>query len=138
MAFKTSDCTQVQAERLNLYLANFKAAHINILLFQSAHPENSYFSSNVLIKAKKLYLNNYDNFTTFIIQLESEIASITTPIFQREVSETSQEVVEVQQTHCELQAKVSQPLCSRHSYTLQGGATIQCELSTIKLHSDST
>ena len=144
-AFKTLGCAQVQVERLNLYLANFKAAHRNILLFQSAHPEHSYFSSNVLIKAEKHYLNNLDNFNTFIIQLESRkkayVASTlnASPSLHGEVSATSQRVDEDQQTHCELQAKLSQPLCSGHSDTLQEGATsTQCELNTIKLHSDST
>ena len=76
-AFKTLGCAQVQVERLNLYLANFKAAHRNILLFQSAHPEHSFFSSNVLIKAEKHCLNNLDNFTTFIIQCRKHIKRIT-------------------------------------------------------------
>ena len=107
-AFKTLGCAQIQVERLNLYLENFKAAHRNILLFQSAHPEHCYFSFNVLIKAEKHYVNNLDNFTTFIIQLESrkraDVAntSYASPSLQDKVSETFQKVDEFQQTHYEL------------------------------------
>ena len=128
-----------------MYLANFKAAHRNISLFQRAHSENGCFISNVIIRAKRHYLNNLDNFTAFIIHLESgkktdiESTSNTTPVLQGVASETSQKVNEVQQTHCELKDKLSQPLCSRHSDILQEKATfIQCELSAINLSSDST
>ena len=68
------------------------------MLFQNAQPEHSYFSSNVLIRAARHYLNNLDNFTTFIIKVESEkmtdveSTSNTTPVFQGVASEASQKV----------------------------------------------